>query len=341
MTRITVGWDDLVAASRGLDRPAWAEPGSRDVVVVELDGSAPPLAARRPPVVVAGLTEPGGPKLGERPGAAWCDVVLPAGSDELDAVTETVGRGPVASAALAVLLRDAPSRSVAAGLVAESATYSALQAGPEFAAWRSARPPRRPRLEPPSPIRVERSAACMTVTLHRPHVRNALNTAMADALINALAVPVMDDSIERVEWRGAGPDFCAGGDLDEFGTFPDPAAAHLLRLGRSPAAAAAAVADRLTAFVHGSCVGSGIELAAFARRVVADPAARFALPELGLGLIPGAGGTVSLVRRIGRHETARLALTARPITATAALALGLVDELAEVVSESGPGARKP
>jgi enoyl-CoA hydratase/carnithine racemase len=99
--------------------------------------------------------------------------------------------------------------------------------------------------------------------------------------------------VTAVHLRGAGPSFCSGGDLDEFGTRSDPPSAHLLRLLRSPARSLAAVSDRVTAHLHGDAVGSGIELAAFAGRVVADPSTRIALPEVGLGLIPGAGGTVS------------------------------------------------
>ena len=68
-------------------------------------------------------------------------------------------------------------------------------------------------------------------------------------------------------------------------------------------------------------------MAAFAHRVVADPTTRIALPEVGLGLMPGAGGTVSLPRRIGRHRTMWLALTGATIGAEVALAWGLVDQL--------------
>ena len=79
--------------------------------------------------------------------------------------------------------------------------------------------------------------------------------------------------------------------------------------------------------VHGACVGAGIELPAFAGRVVASRDAWFALPEVAMGLVPGAGGTVSLPRRIGAQRTAWLALTGRRIDAETALAWGLVDEL--------------
>jgi enoyl-CoA hydratase/carnithine racemase len=136
--------------------------------------------------------------------------------------------------------------------------------------------------------------------------------------------------------RGLGPSFCAGGDLDEFGSFDDPAGAHIVRLTRSPARLLAALGPRVTARVHGACYGSGVELPAFAGRVVADPGSTFALPEVRLGLVPGAGGTVSLPRRIGRHRTALLGLSTAPIDAPTALAWGLVDAV-EPVSRTRTG----
>ena len=108
---------------------------------------------------------------------------------------------------------------------------------------------------------------------------------------------------------------------------PDPASGHLIRLSRSLGLAVHQVADRVTAHVHGACAGSGIELPAFAGTIVAAPDSRFSLPEVQLGLIPGAGGTVSLPRRIGRHRTLWLALTGRVVGADTALAWGLVDRI--------------
>ncbi len=79
--------------------------------------------------------------------------------------------------------------------------------------------------------------------------------------------------------------------------------------------------------LHGACLGAGIELPAFAGRVVAADDARLGLPELDLGLVPGAGGTVSLPARIGRHRTLRLLLMGGTISAPVALEWGLVDEV--------------
>jgi enoyl-CoA hydratase/carnithine racemase len=96
---------------------------------------------------------------------------------------------------------------------------------------------------------------------------------------------------------------------------------------RSPARALAAASTRTTVTVQGACYGAGVELPAFARRVVARADATFTLPEVGLGLIPGAGGTVSIPRRIGRQRAAWLMLTRRTIDVATALDWGLVDDV--------------
>jgi enoyl-CoA hydratase/carnithine racemase len=129
---------------------------------------------------------------------------------------------------------------------------------------------------------------------------------------------------------GNGPSFCSGGDLAEFGTFADPASAHLARTRHSPALVLDALTARLgqacRAEVHGQVLGSGLEMAAFSGWVAAAPDSVFGLPELRLGLIPGAGGTVSVTRRIGRWRTAYLVLSGVNIDVDTALAWGLVDE---------------
>ena len=115
------------------------------------------------------------------------------------------------------------------------------------------------------------------------------------------------------------PRSAAAGDLDEFGTTPDPATGHIVRTTRSPAWWLARCAAQTSVALHGACIGAGIELAAFARQVTAAEDAFFQLPEVALGLIPGAGGTVSLPRRIGRQRTAWLALSGRRVDAATAL----------------------
>lgn len=228
-------------------------------------------------------------------------------------------------------LRGADGRSRDDGLLVESACYSALQAGPEFARWRDSRPSRRRARTPGDVVRIVRSGDELEIVLDRPAVRNALDADLRDGLLGALSIAVADPGISTVHLRGNGPDYSSGGDLDEFGTFPDPATAHLVRLAASIGRVIAEIADRVVVHLHGACFGSGIELPAFATRVIAAPDVRIALPELALGLIPGAGGTVSLPRRIGRHRTAQLVLTGRTIDVLTALDWGLVDQVDNAV----------
>jgi hypothetical protein len=286
------------------------------LVVLEPDGSAPPAEAalRSVPAIFASTAG------GDRAAEPLADVVCETPA-ALDLLIGAVSARPLAATALVLLLRQRSD------LVAESAAYSMLQAGPEFAAWRHTYTsrPQVPEIGPA--VVVERSGDTLRLTLSRPHVHNAVSRRLRDELADALTIAHLDDGIRTVELRGAGASFCSGGDLAEFGTFPDPVRAHLTRLTRSPARLMEALGPRLRVHLHGAAMGAGIELPAFAGHVSAAPDTVIGLPELGLGLIPGAGGTVSLPRRIGRHRTAWLALTGERIDAPTALAWGLVDEI--------------
>jgi hypothetical protein len=255
-----------------------------------------------------------------------CDVTVADGDDALERIEANVAAHPIAAVTLALLLRGQVGLSVGHGLVAESSAYSVLQSGPEFAAWRAAHPARTEK-DDGSRVGVNRVDDCLTVTLTRPDRLNALDAPMRDALVEALTLAAADPEIARVELRGEGRAFCAGGDLDEFGTRPDPATAHLVRLERSVGRVLSTLQKPVTTYLHGACMGSGIELAAFTDIVVAAPDTQIALPEIGLGLVPGAGGTVSLPRRIGRLRTAWLAFSGCTIDAPTAQGWGLVDQL--------------
>jgi hypothetical protein len=302
-------------------------------------------AARGTPVVVVELGRPEGSASTVLPGSAGLPAVVvgvrPGGLDgtpsalaelvdlvveDPEPVVAAVEANPQAAVTLALVLRTSLALTVPAGLAAESAAYSMLQAGPEFARWRESTDrgsPSGPGPEPP--VLVGRAGGCLHITLNRPGRHNAVNTAVQEGLVEALRVACADPSIERVVFDGAGRSFCSGGDLAEFGTLPDPATAHLVRLTRSPARLLAELGPRLEVRLHGACIGAGIEMAAFAGRVVAAPDTLISLPEVRLGLIPGAGGTVSLPRRIGRHRTAELALAGSPVDAATAKRWGLVD----------------
>lgn len=258
--------------------------------------------------------------------AAAFDLRLAAG-DGLAEVLGSIRRCPQASLALVQLLRHNALLGVHEGLIAESLVYSTLQSGEEFARWGASRPVRAVRAPERPVLRVEREAQRLLLTLDRPERHNAFGVHLRDALVEALALAASDESITEIVLRGEGPSFCSGGDLDEFGSLPDPATAHTVRSTRHPARWLASLAGRARAELHGACVGAGVELPAFASQVVAWPDAYFQLPEVGMGLVPGAGGTVSLPRRIGRQRTAWLAITGERIDAETALAWGLVDEL--------------
>ncbi len=275
------------------------------------------------PFVVVGVTSGG---VDDR----WlqlCDVIVEEGDGALDSIEGNLAQHPVTATTLALLLRAQHRLSVPAGLVAESSAYSVLQSGPEFAAWRAAHPARADRDEGPR-VRVDREGDTLQLTLTRSRRLNALDALMRDELVEALTVAAADPGIARVELRGEGRAFCAGGDVDEFGSRADPATAHLVRLQRSVGRALFRLDQPTVAYLHGACMGSGIELAAFTDVVVAAEDTLIGLPEIGLGLVPGAGGTVSLPRRIGRLRTAWLAFSACTIDAPTALAWGLVDEVA-------------
>jgi enoyl-CoA hydratase/carnithine racemase len=152
--------------------------------------------------------------------------------------------------------------------------------------------------------------------------------AMRDGLTEGLHLLAADARLTKAIISGEGRCFCTGGDLEEFGLAEDPARAHLVRSTRHVGLLIHEQASRVECHVHGACIGSGIELPAFAHRIVAAEKTFFQLPEINMGLIPGAGGTVSILRRIGRHRTAHLCLSAKRITAPTALEWGLIDSIA-------------
>jgi enoyl-CoA hydratase/carnithine racemase len=256
----------------------------------------------------------------------------------VDSVTDTLAelkqrceRWPHASSVCDDVLRAAqPDGPALPGVLTESLAYSTLQAGPEFARWLTERGPvRMPEFA--DPVQAQRDGDVLRISFNRPQRHNAFSTEARAALLEALAVAQLDPSVTGIVLAGNGPSFCSGGDLAEFGTFANPASAHLARTRHSPALAIDALTARLgrscRAEVHGRVMGSGLEMAAFCGWIEAHEDSVFGLPELSLGLIPGAGGTVSVTRRIGRWRTAYLVLTGRTVDAATALSWGLVDAI--------------
>jgi enoyl-CoA hydratase/carnithine racemase len=305
-------------------------------ILLALDGSGAELGDNARRALGAWLAQRPCPVIGVRtagkpadPLSGYCDVVVPA--DEVEMQLRRIASAPLAAAILVQTLRVTASLPVVDALVVESLAYATLQAGPEFGRWlvgRSVRPTATG-VADRALVRLEREGPRLTITLDRARRRNAVSTGVRDALVEAFELAAADPGLTEIAVRGAGPDFCAGGDLDEFGTTPDPATAHIVRSLRQPSAALLACRERVRFEVHGACIGAGAELAAFGREVSATPDAYFQLPELGFGLIPGAGGCVSLPRRIGRQRTAWLAIGGQRIDAATALEWGLVDRIVE------------
>jgi hypothetical protein len=255
-------------------------------------------------------------------------VGLPAGEldDAVAALQAAVSRTPTTALVLAQVLRMSLRLPFDDALVAESLAYSMLLGGAEFQAWRAERPARPARTGPDEArVRLNREGGNLRITLARPGARNAVDAGMRDALVEALDFALIDPDMAPVILSGEGPSFSAGGDLDEFGRARDLAAAHMIRTRQSAARLVHRLGSRITARLHGACIGAGIEIPAAAGRVTAAPDTRLRLPEVSMGLIPGAGGTVTIPRRIGRRRACYMALSGRVIDAATALRWGLID----------------
>jgi enoyl-CoA hydratase len=214
------------------------------------------------------------------------------------------------------------------GLFQESLAYSVLQGSAEHADWLAARA-RTINAVPHGEVRVARVGNMIDVLLDRPVAHNAIDRGMRDRLFEVFTVAALDPEVTSVRLSGKGKAFCVGADLAEFGTTRDPATAHAIRMQTLPAWAIIGCANKLEVHVQGACIGSGLEMAAFARRLTASPNAWFQLPELKMGLIPGAGGCVSVPSRIGRKRAALLLLSGNRISAQVALEWGLIDAIVD------------
>ncbi|HEX9859001.1 MAG TPA: enoyl-CoA hydratase-related protein, partial [Paracoccaceae bacterium] len=152
---------------------------------------------------------------------------------------------------------------------------------------------------------------------------NALSHAVRVGLAAGIAAAGADASVMAVVIRAEGRTFPAGADISEFGK---PALAPLLP---DLCNLVEACAKPVVAAVHGTALGGGLELALAAHFRLARADARLGLPEVGLGILPGAGGTQRMPRLIGAEQALRLMLGGRPIGAAEALALGLLDRVVE------------
>jgi len=260
----------------------------------------------------------------------WVGLAGAALDEALGALRRRIASQPIAASVAAQVLGISLTVPFDTALGVESLAYSMLLASSGFRAWRDATP-RRERGGGDGPrVAVEEVDGVLQIRLTRPAARNALDARMRDELVEALDFATYHHPDKpMVVLRGAGPAFSAGGDLDEFGTAADVGAAHLIRSFRSPARLVHALEARITVLVHGACIGAGIEVPAAAASVIARPEAFFRLPEVSMGLIPGAGGTASIPRRIGRHRACYMAISGADIDLATALKWGLVDAIGD------------
>jgi len=174
------------------------------------------------------------------------------------------------------------------------------------------------------------------VTLNHPATRNALSDEMVAGLRDALERTEADNAIRALVLRGANGNFCAGGDFSRFKALmatpatdpdPDPIATSNRAFGRV-LESMAACAVPLVALVEGAAMGGGCGLAAACDIVLATRTAKFAMPEVTLGL-PPAQIAPFVAMRIGAPAARRLMLTGARLTAEEAQSVGIVDEIAE------------
>lgn len=254
-------------------------------------------------------------------------------SETIQELEEKINSNPQASLVLTQLLRQESYKNVSRGLLLESFAYGMLQNGSEFNDWLEERGDIPQSIDSEPVVLAERFDKRLDICLNRPNRSNAFSSSMRDQLFEILQVACIDKTITKVELHGSGNAFCSGGDLAEFGLVPYSPDGHLVRMHRHPGLSTHAITEKMEVYLHGVCAGAGIEIPAFAARVLADESVEIFLPEVSMGLIPGAGGTVSLPRRIGPQKTAFLGISGRKIAFSEALAWGLIDEVASYKSQ--------
>jgi len=171
-------------------------------------------------------------------------------------------------------------------------------------------------------VTAARNGAVLVVTIDNPPV-NALGQAVRQGLAAAMQQAEADDAVSAVLLVGTGRAFIAGADIREFGKPPVPPSLPDVCAGIENCS------KPVIAAIHGAALGGGLEVAMSAHYRLALPAASLGLPEVLLGLLPGAGGTQRAPRLMGVKPAAELMLGGKPLNAKAALAAGLVDRLSE------------
>jgi 3-hydroxyacyl-CoA dehydrogenase len=167
-------------------------------------------------------------------------------------------------------------------------------------------------------VRVERDGELALIVVHNPPV-NTITAGVRAGLTDALGRIRADDSIRGVVLLCEGATFFSGADIGEFSGPPREVEYRVLFN------ALEALVMPVVAAMHGTVMGGGLEIALACHYRVASPTTRFALPEVTLGIIPGAGGTQRLPRLIGADKALEFILSAKPVTAAQAIELGFLD----------------
>ncbi|MDI3513329.1 MAG: enoyl-CoA hydratase [Rhodocyclaceae bacterium] len=179
-----------------------------------------------------------------------------------------------------------------------------------------------------SEVLVNREGAIVTLTINRPRAKNSLNRAVFDGLHAQLAQLRYDDSVRAVILTGAEGVFCAGADITAFDDLrAEPLLGQRAAAGSPVWSELGSFPKPLIAAVERIALGGGMELALACDIVIAGESAKFGLPEVKLGAIPGAGGTQFLPRAVGKSKAMALLLTGDLIDARKACDVGIVAEV--------------
>jgi enoyl-CoA hydratase/carnithine racemase len=174
----------------------------------------------------------------------------------------------------------------------------------------------------------EKRAEIGYITLNRPQVLNIYNIKMRDELYEVLGAIRDDPEVRVAILKGAGERaFCAGADLSEFLTAPSPIIARQARWARDVWGLFLSIPQPLIAALHGYVLGSGLEMALCCDIRIASEDAQFGVPEMGLGIIPAAGGSQTLPRMIGRGHALHMLLSGQWVKAAEACRLKLVNQV--------------
>ncbi len=174
----------------------------------------------------------------------------------------------------------------------------------------------------------EKTDGIAYLTLNRPKALNAVNIRMRDELYEVL--PAIDDDPDVMVGilMGAGErGFCAGADITEFGTVPSQTIGRQIRWERDLWGRFLAVSKPLIVAVHGFALGAGIEMSMCCDIRIASDDARFGLPEVGIGMVPTAGGSQTMPRLVPPGMSVPIVLTGEMINADEALRIGLVERV--------------